>query len=63
MENIPFKAYINSAMTNGSHIYQTSYDIAMETMCTYPPYQHTLPQFKFVLRCCDNLPSIDLTSQ
>ena len=50
-------------MTHGHHSYQTSYDISMEKMCAYPPSQHALSHWKFVLCCYDNLPSIYITSK
>ena len=32
-------------------------------MCAYPPSQHSFPHCKHVLRCCANLPHIDIISQ
>ena len=36
MANRIFETYKNSAMPHGKHIFKTSYDMAMETMCSYP---------------------------
>ena len=33
------------------------------TMCAYPPSQHAVPHWKFVLCCCKNFRQIDLPSQ
>ena len=35
----------------------------MATICTYPPPQHALPQWKCLLHCCSQCPRIDLLSQ
>ena len=58
-----FETYKKSVMPHGHHIYATAADMAMATMCAYPTSQHVLPQCKCVLRCCYNLPFIDLTYQ
>ena len=57
--NHTFDTYKNSVMPHGHHIYETSSDIAMATMCAYPPSQHALSHWKCVLRCCYNCPGID----
>ena len=48
-------------MPRGRHIYAKSYDMAKAKMCTYPQYDHALPHWKFVSRCCYDLPCINLT--
>ena len=50
-------------MPHRHHIYTTVYEMAMATMCTYPPSQHVLKQWKCVLRCCYICPHIDLPYQ
>ena len=40
----------NTVMPHGRHIYAKSFDMAKDTMCTYPHYDHSLPQWKCVLR-------------
>ena len=46
MDNWLFETYKNSVMPHGNHSYQTESDMAMETICEYPPYQHTLSHWK-----------------
>ena len=48
---------------HGRHIYATSADMDMAIMCAYPPYQHVLPHWKYVLSCFSNFPHIDLPDQ
>ena len=48
---------------NVSHIYATSSDMSMVTMCSYPQSQHAFPNWKCMLSCCSNLPCIDITHQ
>ena len=43
-------------MPHGRHIYAKEYDMAKDTMCTYPQYDHALPHWKFVLRCSAEFP-------
>ena len=50
-------------MPHGRRIYATASDMDMATMCAYPPFQHTLPHWKFVLCFFPNLPRIDLPVQ
>ena len=47
-------------MPHGLRIYTEEYETAMATMFAYPPSQHSLPHWKCVLLCCDNLPHIKL---
>ena len=58
-----FETYINSVIPHGRHIYVTEVDMAMATMCAYPPYQYSLPHFKFLLRCFSDFPHIHLPDQ
>ena len=50
-------------MPHGQHIYAKSYDMANDTMCTYPQSDHALQHWKFVLQCCDKCPYINLPEQ
>ena len=63
MDNRSFDAYKKSVMTHGHHSCQKAYSMAMDTICAYPPSQHEFPHWKYVLRCCDNFPRIDITIQ
>ena len=63
MDNRIFETYKNSGITHRRHIYVTTADMEMDTMCAYPPSQHTFPQLKRVLRCCYNFPNIDFIDQ
>ena len=63
MNNRIFETYKNSVMPHGRYIYATESDMAMATMCTYPPSQHALPNCKCVLHFCYNCPYIDITVQ
>ena len=47
-------------MPHGHHIYTKAYDMSNSTMCTYPNYDHALPHWKGVLRCCAECPHINL---
>ena len=58
-----FDIYINSVMPHGLHIYATAADMAMATMCAFPPSQHALSHWKCSLLCCYNFPHIDLPGQ
>ena len=50
-------------MPYGRHIYVKAYDMAKATMCAYTQSDHTLPQWKCVLRCCDDCQCINITDQ
>ena len=52
--NLLFDTYKNSVMSHGRHIYATSSDMDMDTMCVYLPSQHALLHWKFVLRFFTN---------
>ena len=58
-----FETYKKSVVTNGRHIYATSADMAMHTICAYPPSQNVLPHWKYVLYCCFKFPRIYLSDQ
>ena len=53
MYNCIFETYKNSAMPHGFHNNQTAYEIAIATMCAYPPSQHALPHWKCVFLIVD----------
>ena len=63
MDNRLFDKYKNSVIPHERHIYTTTSYMAMATLCSYPPYQHALPQWKCVLLCCYNCPRIHLPEQ
>ena len=50
-------------MPHGRHIYAKAYDMAKATMCAYPQSDHSLPHWKFAMRCCAKCPSINLPDQ
>ena len=50
-------------MPHGYHIYANAYDMAKAAMCEYSQSDHALPQWKFLLRCCAQCPSINITDQ
>ena len=50
-------------MPHGCHSYANAYDMAKAKMCTYPHSDHALTHWKFVLRCCDKCPYINLPDQ
>ena len=58
-----FETYKNAVRPHGCHIYNTSVDMAMVTMCHCTYAHHGIPHWKFVLRCCDKCTSILLPSQ
>ena len=58
-----FETYKNYVVSYGCHIYATTYDMYMATICAYPPSQHAFPQWKCVFCCCLNFPCIDLPDQ
>ena len=55
-----YETYKNIVMLHGRHIYAKAYDMENATMCTYSQYDHALPHWKFVLRCCDEFPYINI---
>ena len=50
-------------MTLINHIYAKESDMEKAKMCAYPQYDHTLPHFKCLLRCCANCPCININDQ
>ena len=50
-------------MPHGRRIYAKAYDIANATICTYSQSDHSLPNWKYVLRCCTDFPCINLPDQ
>ena len=50
-------------MPHGRHTYDKSSYMAQDTMCTYPQSDHAFLQCKFVLRCCDDCPCINIPDQ
>ena len=62
MVNLLFDTYNNSVSPHGKHMFQTSYDMTMETMWAYPSSKSSFPYWKCVLRCCTQCPRIDLPS-
>ena len=47
-------------MPYGRHIYAKAADVAQATMCAYLQYDHALPHWKCVLRCCADCPCINI---
>ena len=50
-------------MTHGRHMYAKTYDMAKDTLCIYPQYDHALPNWKCVLGCCADCSYINLLYQ
>ena len=50
-------------MPHGCHIYAKSSDMANDTMCAYPPSDHALPHWKYVLRCRAECKPINIPEQ
>ena len=48
---------------HGRHIYAKGSDMEKATICTYPPSDHALPHYKYVLQCCSECPYINLPDQ
>ena len=62
-ENCIYATYKNIVMTHGRHIYAKAYDMENARMCAYSHSDHALPHWKFVLRCCAQCPSINISDQ
>ena len=58
-----YETYKNTVMPHGHHIYSKAYDMAQSTLCAYPQCDHSLPDWKCVLRCCSNFPCINISDQ
>ena len=50
-------------MPHGRYIYAKAYDMEKATMCKYPQSDHSLSQWKCVLRRCAKFPCINLTDE
>ena len=50
-------------MPYGRHIHAKAYDMAKATVCAYSQWDHMLPHWKCVVRCCDKCSSINLPVQ
>ena len=50
-------------MPHGSHIYAKAYDMAKAKICANSQSDHELPNWKYVLRCFAQCPSINITDQ
>ena len=46
-----FETYKNSVLPHIFHIYNTTVDMAMATMCPCTPEHHRLTHWKYVLHC------------
>ena len=58
-----YETYKNKVMPHGSHIYAKLYDMEKAKMCAKSKSYHSLPHWKFVLRCCSQCPSINIPVQ
>ena len=58
-----YETYKNNMMPHGHHIYAKAYDISKAKISKYPQYDHELPHWKRVLRCCADFPCINITDQ
>ena len=58
-----FETYNNAVRPRVCNIYNNAADMSMATMCPCTFKYHGLPHWKFLLHCCDKLPSIFLPSQ
>ena len=58
-----YEKYKNTVMPHRCNIYAKAYATEKATMCAYPKSDHELPHWKYVLRCCDNCPCINITDQ
>ena len=63
MSSFIFETYKNYLILHGLNIYQTAYDMSMDTMCANPLFQHLLSHWKCVFCCCTNCPCISIPSQ
>ena len=50
-------------MPYGRNFYTKAYDMAKATMCANSQSDHVLPHWKYVLICCAQCPSINITDQ
>ena len=61
--NIKHLQNLGHFLLNAPDIYQTTYGMDMDTIFDYPPYQHSLQRWKFLLHCCTNCPHISIPIQ
>ena len=50
-------------MPHGRNIYAKAYYMTNAAMCAYTQSDHALPQCKYVMRCCDKFPCVNLPGQ
>ena len=50
-------------MPSGRHFYAKAYDTVKATLCAYPQYDHALPHWKFLSRCCASVICINADDQ
>ena len=50
-------------MPHGRYIYAKTSGMSKATMCAYPEYDHAIPHWKYVFRCCAYCPSINIPDQ
>ena len=58
-----FETYNNAVQPHGCHIYNTAADMTMGKMYPCISKHHGFLHCKFLLRCCENFPSIVLPSK
>ena len=58
-----YETYKNIVIPHGRHICAKAYSMAKATMCANSQYDHTLPHWKYVLRCFAQYPSINIPEQ
>ena len=58
-----YETYKNTVMPRGRHIYTKAYDMAKSKMWAYSQWDHELPHWKYLLKCCDKFPSINIADQ
>ena len=61
--NLLYETFKNAFMPHGCHIYAKAHDMGKATMCAKSHYNHALPHWKCVLRCCAQCPSINIPDQ
>ena len=61
--NFLHETYKNTVMTHGRHIYAKASDMAKATMFAYPQSDHALAHWKYIIRCCEKCPSVNLPYQ
>ena len=62
-EHSIYETYKNTVIPHGRHIDAKASDTENATMCTYPQYDHSLPNWKCILWCCAECPCINLPDQ